>query len=110
MLFTLSLAAEHSEVFRGDCLLQHELCSHGLVGVEHNSDEGALSVRSDVSSERDTDSTSGSMGVDNLTPGASAPSVVLGVLHFVDIGNALTKIPFGAGLILAVFNMNQCLI
>ena len=91
---------------------QHILfeCSHGLVGVEHDSDEGAHGVRGDVLLERNSDSTSGTVGVDDLTPGASITSVILSVLHLVDIGNALAEIPLGAGLILAVFNMNQCLI
>ena len=81
-----------------------------LVGVEHDSDEGAHGVGSNVSLERNADSTVVAVSVDHFTPRASVTSVVEGVLHFVDIGNALSKIPLCSSLILAVFNMNQCLI
>jgi hypothetical protein len=105
------LAAELSKGYLGDCLLQqHTLSSDGLVGVEHDSNKATLSVTGHVLSERNTDSTGGTMGVDNLTPGASVASVVLVILYLVDIGNALAEVPLSGGLILAVFNMNQCLI
>ena len=111
MKFYSLLAAEISKGYMGDCFFQqHTLSSHGLVGVEHDSNKSTLSVSSDVSSERNADGTSASVGVDNLTPRASVTSVVLLILDLVEIGNALAEIPFGGCLVLAVFNMNQCLI
>lgn len=105
------LAAELSKGYMGDCFSQqHTLSSNALVGVEHDSNKCTLGVAGDVSSERNTDCTGGTMTADNLTPGASVTSVVLLILNLVDIGNALAEIPFGGGLVLAVFNMNQCLI
>ena len=84
--------------------------SHGLVGIEHDSDESTHGVGSDVLLERDANSSSMTVSIDDFAPGASVTSVVKRILHFVDIGNALSKIPLCSSLILAVFNMNQCLI
>lgn len=104
------LVAEFSITLEWNGLSQHILSSHSFVGVEHDSNKSTHGVGSDVSLERNSNNTGMTVSVDHFTPGASVTSVVLGVLHFVDIGNALTKIPLGASLILAVFNMNQCLI
>ena len=75
MNFYSLLVAEFS-TFRRIGHLQHIKCSHGLVGVEHDSDQSTHGVGSDVLLEADANNTGMTVGVDDFAPGASITSVV----------------------------------
>ena len=84
--------------------------SYGFVWVEHNSDVGSDGASGDVGVELDSNHTGRSVGVHNLTPGDSISGVVGDVLDLVNVGNSLSHVPFGGGLILAVLDDDQSLV
>lgn len=85
-------------------------CSHGLVWVEHNSDSGSDGSWWKVLSERSSDGTGVSVGVDDLTPHDSISSVVHGVLGLEDIGNSLSLVESGTSDIGAVLDGKKSLV
>jgi len=84
--------------------------SYGFVWVEHNSNVSTDGASSDVGVELNSDHTGRTVGVHNLTPGDSISGVVGDVLDLVNVGNSLSHVPFGGGLILAVLDDDQSLV
>lgn len=59
--------------------------------------------------ELDSNGTSVSVSVDNLTPAALISGVVNSVFDLVDIGDSLAQVPFGTSLVVAVHNADKSL-
>lgn len=91
-------------------LARDDGCSNLLIGVEHDSNGGAHGSGGDVLLESNSDLSGVSVGVDDLAPSASVPSVVDGVLDLIDVSDSLSKIELSSSSIIAVLDGNEGLV
>ena len=81
-----------------------------LVRVEHDSNGGTHGLGGDVLSELNSEGTSMTVSVDNLSPGASKSSVINSVFDLVNIGDSFAQVPFGTSFVVTVLDGDQGLV
>ena len=84
--------------------------SNGLVGVEHDSDGATHGLGWEVWMELASDSSNIAVRTHDFAPLDSEPSVIDGVLYFLNVCNFLSLIEFGLFLILTVLNVDDGLV